>query len=200
MLKISLAGLIFPCSILPGKGDDLVGLEKHRVGQQFGLRDLGILDGPPLRGTDIVVATAASLLDVDAVNVMIFDDTSASIETSASSEISFRSLSFPTAESICSLVRSQNETIEITNAKLEMPKAQELIGNGVAAIIACPIYGPDTEAIGVFAAFKTNAHVWSLPEKKLAEDMAYLVSQEVILRASFETLRIMASERSIFEV
>lgn len=177
-----------------------MGLEKHRVVQQFGLREIGVLDGPPLRGAEVVVNSAAELLNVPAVVVLIFDDVSSTLECRAASSLDYKTLSFPTSGSLCSSARSENATIAITNARIEAPSAPEPDKLKGQSVIACPIYGPDTEAIGVLMAVRSDPHVWSIDERKTAEDMAYLVSQEVILRASFETLRIMSSERGVLGI
>ncbi len=78
---------------------------------------------------------------------------------------------------------------------LDSPDAPEIRYLDAAAYLGTPVYGPDRDAIGVLAATHSAPREWNMAALKKMENLAYLVSQEIMLRASFETLRIMAAER-----
>ncbi len=172
-----------------------LGLEKHKVGDQFGVRELGLIDGPPLRGAKTVVKTTSELFDVSNAALIIFDDAEVAGVVRVASDPASLSSSYPLDRSIASLVRASNASQVVSSLSADHPDAPEYRLLSMKAVLACPVYGPDTEPVGALAAFDTQPRAWTKEQKTKLESLAHLISQELILRASFETLRIMARER-----
>ena len=63
--------------------------------------------------------------------------------------------------------------------------------------MAAPVLAPDGRAAGMLVALEPAPRLWTEGELKRLEDLAHLISQEVMLRASFATLGIMARERAL---
>ena len=172
-----------------------MGLEKHTVSDQFGVNELGLLDGPPLRGARTVVKTTSELFDVSNAALVVFDDASVTGIVRVAADPASLSKSYPLDGSVASNVRHENNSKVVPSLGSDHQNAPEFRLLGMKAMLACPVYGPDTEAVGVLAAFDKEPRAWTGQEKSKLESLAHLISQELILRASFETLRIMARER-----
>ena len=99
------------------------------------------------------------------------------------------------SDSVALQVREEGRPVTIADTASDMPEAMELELLGARAVNAVPVFGPDTVPVGVLAAFEREAREWSPEEVSKVEDLAYLASQEIVLRASFETLRLLAQNR-----
>ena len=172
-----------------------MGLEKHCAKHQFGLKDLGVLDGPPLRGAGTIVKMVDAVFGVPRAAFLVFDDNSGSVFVRMTSSAVRPKGTMPSEMSIASMVRSENKTIAIDSTREEAPDSIERRLLGAGALLGSPVHGPDKLAVGVLAAMHHEARAWTSAECRKIEDLAHLISQEIMLRASFETLRIMSAER-----
>ena len=172
-----------------------MGIENRRTKRQFGLRELGVLEGPPLRGADTIVQTVVDLFAVRQAAFLVFDDDTGSLRARISSKISNALEDVPLADSLSAMVRAENRTLAIRSTLQEAPQAPELKYLDAAAFLGAPVHGPDLKAVGVLVATHPIPRDWHVTDGKKLEDLAHLISQEIMLRASFETLRIMSAER-----
>lgn len=172
-----------------------MGFEQHNTKHQFGLHELGVLEGPPLRGAQTIVETVAELINVPHAAFLVFDDAAGCARVRISSTQPNTLLDVPLAESLCNWIRDEDKTLAVSSIKVETPGAPELQFLGAAAFLGTPVQGPGSEAIGVLAAIHSAPREWNGAAVKKIEDLAHLISQEIMLRASFETLRIMSTER-----
>jgi hypothetical protein len=171
-----------------------VGATNRHGERRFNLRDLGVLEGPPLRGADIVVGAAADLLRCGRAAVMIYDDDTGSAFLRASAGFRPDETTLPLIDSIAAIVRNERRPLAISDVAGEMPEAAELIRLRAGAMLAVPVYGPDTVPVGILAALDDAGRRWTDQDMRRAQDLAYLASQEIMLRASFETLRILSRD------
>ena len=176
---------------------ELLGIEKHRAKVKFGLRELGLLDGPPLRGASTVVNAVSELLSVRHAAFLMFDDEASTVQTRASSRPLRPLVEFPIAGSLSEWVRTENHTLAISATEFEAPLCPERKYMDAGAFVGAPVYGPDTEAVGVLAAFDMPRSGWNSASVKKLENLAHLISQEIMLRASFQTLRLMSAEAAV---
>lgn len=176
-------------------------LTQTRTGRNhYDLKDLGILEGPPLRGASTVVNSIDVILGVPHAALLIIDDETSTVSVRAASSVSRADKSFSTYGSVAGRVRSENATQAIADVQCDFPEAKEPDVLGASALLAAPVYGPDQDAIGCLVAIRTAIHAWTAAEIATMENFAHLITQEVILRASFQTLKIISSERSYFAV
>lgn len=172
-----------------------MGLEENYLKPQFGLGDLGVLDGPSLRGMTAVVNAAHAILPVRGAGFLTFDElfTSANVRTSAGAGLPGRSMQL--RGSIMSTLRSENRQIAVNSLRKSTPDAPERVFFGAEAMLAAPVYGPGEDPIGALVAYRRTPHFWCPRESHMLVELAYLITQEVMLQASFETLRLIQLER-----
>ena len=171
-----------------------MGLEE-RKGLSFGPRDLGVLDGPPEKGFDVVVRLTSTALHAPMVALMMIDDESASIFLRASTGLSKNInplIGFPLSGSVASEIRAKNEPVMINDlARSDTAHAVEAVFLGAGSVIGAPVHGPADEAIGALLAMHRSSNAWTKAQGEALEGFAYLTSQHIMLKASFETLRLM---------
>lgn len=172
-----------------------MGLKKQKVGRQFGLDELGILDGPTLRGAETVVKMAETVLQVRRTAFLVFDDLSASISVRICSALQYVSRNMPATGSLCSQIRSERQTLAFKDTCWDGTLTPERRNLGAVSFLGAPVFGPTCEPVGVLAAIELSQRSWTRAECRKLDDLAHLISQEIMLRASVETLRIMSEER-----
>ena len=176
-----------------------MGLEKESRKRQFGPQDLGILDGQPPKGIRKIVELCSVAVRSPCSGLFVFNDYAGELFLSTSEGIKYETsnlIGLPLTGSIASFVRSENRLTRINDLR-EPPHdtSVEFLRFGIRAYLGAVVRGPLDEPIGILAAMHKSAHYWTFREAKIVEDMAYLLSQQVMLKASFETLRIISDER-----
>lgn len=175
-------------------------LQTQSERNHYDLRDLGVLDGPPLRGASTVVNSIDVILGVPRAALLIIDDETSTVSVRAASNFLRADKTFSAYGSVAGRVRSENATQAIEDVQCDFPEARESDVLGASSLLAAPVYGPDQDAIGCLVAVRTAAYAWTPSEIATMENFAHLITQEVVLRASFQTLKIISSERSYFTV
>ncbi len=180
-------------------GSFVLGLEKQTSRRQFHLQDLGVLDGPPPRAIRSLVELCATAVRVPAAALFVFDDTASELFLNASIGLKRDTMGLvglPLTGSIASFVRSENRQTRLKNLQdAPFDTAVEYERFGIQSYLGSIVCGPADEPIGVLAAMHNTPHDWTFREAKLVEDMAFLMSQQIMLKASFATLKIMSAER-----
>ncbi len=172
-------------------------LGQKRLADRFELDDLRLIDGPSMRGTRTVVHTVPASLETSGAAFVVFNDVaSEAVVREVSEEVTFKS-PYPLAGSIASDLRMTRAPIKRNDLTREQT-LQERISSGAGALMAAPVLAPDGRAAGMLVALERSPRLWSDGEMKRLEDLAHLISQEIMLRASFATLGILARERSRF--
>ena len=170
--------------------------ETHSTKRKFDLRDIGVLEGPPLKGALTIVHTAAALLEVPMAAFLLVDQEKSRVSVRVCTSILYAGVDFSSSGSVTNLTRTENTTQHVSDMQNEDPLPPEAISLGAAALIAAPVYGPGREAIGALAAVQKTPRRWTYDEVKKLEEQAYLISQEILLRASIQTLQIISSEKA----
>ena len=176
-----------------------MGLEKQTSRRQFHLQDLGVLEGPPPRAIRSLVELCATAIGTPAAGLFVFDDTASELFLNASVGLNREASSLvglPLTGSVASYARSENRVARIGElAVAPFDTSVEYLRFGVRSYLGAIVRGPADEPIGVLAAMQMSPHEWTFRDAKLVEEMAYLMSQQIMLKASFATLRIMKAER-----
>ncbi len=168
--------------------------EAQTTKRNFDMRDIGVLEGPPLKSALTIVHTVVALLNVPVAAFLLFDDDKSRVSVRASTSILCAGKSFSSSGSIANRTRTENTTQQVSNMQNEEHQAPEATKLGAAAMITAPVYGPGREPVGALAAIHKMPRRWKYDEIKKLEEQAHLISQEILLRASIQTLRIISSE------
>lgn len=176
-----------------------MGLEKQTSRRRFHLQDLGVLEGPPPRAIRSLVELCSVAVHAQAAALFVFDDTASELFLNASVGLNRETpglVGLPLTGSVASFIRSENRLTRLGDLqKPPFDTSVEHLRFGIQSYLGAIVRGPADEPVGVLAAMQKTPHVWSFQNAKLVEDMAYLMSQQIMLKASFATLRIMSAER-----
>lgn len=176
-----------------------MGVQKEKSRQSFGPQDLGILDRPSPRGLRALVELCAVSVQAPIAALFIFDETASELFLNNSVGLpldAYGESGLPLTGSVAAHVRNESRVVRISDLrKPPFDTSAEYLRFGTRAYIGGVVKGPADEPIGVLAAMHPTACDWTFHQAKLVGDMAYLLSQQIMLKASFETLRLMSAER-----
>ncbi|MEM7718360.1 MAG: GAF domain-containing protein [Pseudomonadota bacterium] len=170
-----------------------MGFAHTRVKRRYDLTELGLLEGPPLKASKIVTEAAWESLKSTSVVFFVFDDTCGEILVHAAAHQIKLGNRYPIYTSALPELREDLVTVNVPNLKISYADSIEAKVLKMAAMLAAPVLGPDMSPIGALVAFDRNARDWTEQERERLENFAYLVTQEIILRASFATIEIMSA-------
>lgn len=168
----------------------------HSVTRRYDLSALGLLDGPPLKAASIVTETAWESLGAASAAFIVFDDDSGEAVIHAAARQLKVGTRYPLYQSASATLRDASSKVVSINLMQVSPPPSERTEFGMACMLAATVAGPDKKPLGVLATFDTKVRDWSPMKHKQLEDLAYLITQEVMLHASFATLELMAGERT----
>ena len=167
---------------------------------RFGIDKFGLLEGPPMRGAQTVVDAATHMFDVDCVAFVVFDDLSADAKLRISSDPLRLNQRFALEDSVCSSARDAGVTTAITDVREEFETAPEADFLGIESMLLSPVFGPETTPLAMLVLMSDERRTWSDADCTGLENLAHLISQELILKASFETLHIMRRQQTPIRV
>lgn len=173
--------------------------ERRQPHRNFDLRDLGILDEPAPRGVRTLVEICAEALRVSSAALFVFNDLEEELFVSASIGFDEKSAAYtrlPFSGSAAFQVRPRKEPLRIDDMRV-LPHNMLLEHHsfGVRSYLGAVVQGPANEPLAVLAAMHRQCRSWSDADADRIDDLSYLLSQQIMLKASFETLRIMSAER-----
>lgn len=180
-----------------------MGIESLRSRQTFGLEELGLLDTTPVKAIDTATRLFSNAIQAPTVAFFVFDDRSSSLVIrSVISNVDQRTgwLGGGNATSLCSMVRDEVCPISIddTSTRSDVQYAIERKRYGAVGYLGAPVIGPHSEVVGVLAAMTSTPRPWTRLDHSIAQDHAFIMSEQVMLRAALETLKLMARERAMF--
>jgi|GEM_PF-6926275 GAF domain-containing protein len=155
-----------------------------------------LVDGPPLRGANTVVANAARLLGVDCAALIVFDELASVAKLRITSNSKYRNETFLLSGSISSEARETGATTaidDLSRTHADTPEASIL---GIGSFLISPVFGAADNPPAALSVFQVRQRVWQERDIQLLKDLAHLVSQELVLKASLDALRILNDERS----
>lgn len=170
-----------------------MGLPHARVKRRYDLTELGLLEGAPLKGSKIVTETAWEVLQTASLAFFVFDETSAEVIVHSAVGRIVPETRYPIYSSALAGLREDLVTFGVSDLETSFPDARETQLFKMQAMLAAPVLGPDMAPIGALVAFDTDLREWTDQDKKRLDNFAYLVTQEIFLRASFATIEIMSS-------
>ncbi|MEO1537247.1 MAG: GAF domain-containing protein [Pseudomonadota bacterium] len=102
---------------------------------------------------------------------------------------------YPLHNSVVGEIRNLMEVVHVADMTELSLQSSEHSRFGFRSVLAAPVEGPDGEPIGALAVFDATSRDWPSLDHERLSNLAYLITQEVILCASFATLELMATER-----
>ena len=168
--------------------------------RRFGIHELGLLENSADRSFDIVLQYSARLLGVGKIAFMVFNDERDWLVSKASvglGQIQKSAIGLAIAGSLASEIRFEGTSLVVEDI-YERPHLSDCVEKrivGIASYIGSPVHGPAGVIVGVLAAMSDTPRQWTRSDRKTMEDSAYLLSQRIMLKASFETLRLVSAER-----
>ena len=179
-----------------------MGIESLHPRLTFGIEDLGLLDAAPSRPVDTIVGLCADAVRPAAVAFFVFDDVSASLVVrSASGSGGVRPGMLSVHRGAASaIVREELAPLPISDLGQhpDTMLAAERRQFGAVGYLGAPVFGPAGEAIGVLAAMTMFEHAWSRRERDLVQEYAFLLSEQIMLKAALQTVKLMARERATY--
>ena len=169
--------------------------EDHSVSKRFTLSDLGFLHGPPLKGAVIVTETARDVLRADSAAFMVFDVLAGEMLVRIATHGLRAGQTYPLHRSAIAPMTDRTDVIAIDDMSQDAPQSGERSALGVISPLAVAVLGPDGNPVGALASFDTKPRVWAALQRHALRNLAYLITQEITLHASFATLEIMAGKR-----
>ena len=165
----------------------------------FTFGDLGFLNGTPDRILSKCVNLAEQLLVNSAAVISIRDvDTQRASFHSIGQNAHMLAIAgrFPLAGSLTQQICLENDLISsIENHPMDWsPEMPEIKAFRAKGFVAAPIHGPAEEPIGMIACLTQTERDWNKEDFEALEDVATLVTQRILLKATLQTVKLMASE------
>ena len=169
------------------------------VGDTFDLSDLGMLDARRERSFETLVDVVMHAMGVPVVLISVIDDAGSRQVFKAQRGLAepYASASETSLEtSVCRSVRDNDGPLEISDmvADPDFSDHPAIESLRVRAYLGFPIRGPANEAIGAFCVIDHAPRTWTQRERSLLAGLAELATQQVLLRATMQTIRIIRTE------
>lgn len=183
-----------------------MGIESLHPRETFGLEELGLLDNTPFRPIDTTVRLCVEATGADIAAFIVFDDVSASkFLRSCAGPASIQQgylQSRPEAPSASNMVREEMTTLAVEEFEKwpSLRCASERTEFGAAAYLGAPVFGPVGEVLGVVCAMQKEPRRWTAQDRRLMCDHAYILAEQVMLRAALATVKLMARETSMVQI
>jgi len=145
---------------------------------------------PPAQGLDALVSSAAEILEVDCVGVLLLDETDQMRAVAASAplaaELEQAQAALGIGPGIDSVARSSTISVaDLSQDAAYRPLADRLAEPGARAVVSAPVWVNDAVA-GNLNAIRSESHEWSGAEIEAVEAYAALVA--TLLRFSAATI------------
>ncbi|WP_156883566.1 GAF domain-containing protein [Salipiger mucosus] len=165
--------------------------------KRFTLNDLGLFDRGPDAVFDNIVDLVHQTVLAPIALVSVIDDKNERQVFKASRGLCREHpevCSTPLSLSLCNEVRLRSGPLVIPDLSRDPefrdhPARHEM---GVSAYLGAPLKGPADDMIGAVCAIDTTPRIWSERDRKCIEKLADLGSQQVLLRAALQTLKLIA--------
>ena len=177
-----------------------MGMKSRTTHHRYGMDDLGLLDPSPVESIDLIVKLCREVVLATTVAFLVFDDDRAGLvieSIKGDNGLRTGEVGVSADQSASWLVRNEAQTVEIDDLAFrdETLDSVERRLLGARGFIGAPVRGPIDETVGVLAAMTSTPRRWNAHEKELLGNFARLLSEQILLRAAFQTIKAMAKER-----
>lgn len=170
-----------------------------RTKDSFGLRDLGVIEGPDDQAFDNIVAMAARSVGTPLAMLVVADIERDRVKVRSS--FGFRALSrhtlgLPLAPSVTALVMESGQCLGIPDIRLHPTTARHphLAVLGAQSLLIAPVKCPADHVIAALAVMDRLPRIWTEDEKGILQGCAFMCGQSILLRAALKTLSVVARE------
>ena len=172
--------------------------------ETFSLKDLGVTEGPPDPAFDTVVALAAQSIGTCYASLAIVDHDLGLVRSrsrygyEASPQLK---RVIPFERSLTALVVTKGACLVVNDTRKHPRTAYHpyLAELGVRSLLAAPVYCPANEAVAALAVLDRLPRIWTDRDKRLIENVAFLASQSILLKAALWTIGTVARTRPAFD-
>ena len=177
-----------------------MGMKSLTPQHRYGMGELGLLDPNPLESIDLIIKLCREAVLATTVAFFVFDDDRAGLvikSIKGDNGLRTGEVAASAEQSASWLVRNEANTVEIDDLAFhdETLDSVERRLLGARSFIGTPVRGPVDETVGVLAAMTSTPQHWNTHEKELLGSFARLLSEQILLRAAFLTIKAMAKER-----
>jgi hypothetical protein len=174
--------------------------EHDRVARHYDLADIGILHGPPMKGACIVTEMTNEILGTRFAAFAVFDEMASEVVLRSAAPKMHVGISYPLHKSVVTSKEYPRKTMSVADLAQEAPESGESLTLRMGSLIAASVFGPDQRPVGALVGFGANPRRWTRMQKRQIADLAYLITQEIALYASFATLGIISSRNSSYRL
>ena len=174
--------------------------DDHEPVGTFSLKDLGVTDGPPDPAFDAIVALAAQVVGTPYALLAVVDYELGVVRSR--SRYGFGEA--PDPKRLIPYKLSFTATVAATGSCLAVHDTQRhprtahhpyLAEMGVRSILAAPVRCPANEVVGSLVVLDRLSRIWTNRDKRLIENVAFLASQSILLKAALWTIGTVARTR-----
>ncbi|MXQ08479.1 GAF domain-containing protein [Alphaproteobacteria bacterium GH1-50] len=163
----------------------------------FEFRDLGLVDGPADPVWCSIVRLSAELTGVRFGKLTVFDRACDRIVVRAAHGFAAEDLGHfkdPPSFPLCRRIIAEQRLVGITETHEdpEMLKSPFIERYSVRSYLGAPILDPANTAIGTLCVFDDKPRLWSHRQREQIGEMAHLVDQSILLKASLATIRLLS--------
>lgn len=162
--------------------------------QRFTLADLGVLNDARDRVFDALVNLAATSLSAPKAAILVVDEEAGSVFARSSTGLALSGAGAVGVALETSITRVAREEDRVVIGTPDCVFRSELDRFGAGAFLGAPFHDPAGEPIGVLAVADDVRRTWRDAEIAMLEELAHILSQQVLLRASLYTLKILSPQ------
>ena len=162
--------------------------------------ELGLLDPNPMESIDLIIRLCRESVLATTVAFFVFDDDRAGLvikSIKGDNDLRAGEVAASAVQSASWLVRNEANTVEIDDLAFHDETLDSIERRllGARGFMGTPVRGPIDETVGVLAAMTSAPQRWNTREKEQLGSFARLLSEQILLRAAFQTIKAMAKER-----
>lgn len=170
-----------------------------RAKDGFGLRDIGVMDGPDDPAFDNIVSMAARSLGTPLAMLAIADVEGDVVRVRSCfgfDAVTRHSEGVPLGPTLTAEVMMTGECLSIPDTRLNPRTARHryMAALGTRSVLMAPVTCPAEQVIGSLAVMDRLPRIWTASEKEILAGCAFMCTQSILLRAALKTLSVVARE------
>jgi hypothetical protein len=170
-----------------------------RAQDSFGLRELGVIEGPDDQAFDNIVAMAARSVNAPFAMLLVADveHEMVKVRSCFGFEAATRHTpGVPLGPSLTAEVMATAQCLPIPDLRLNPKTARHpyLLTLGAQSLLMAPVKCPADLVIGSLAVMDRLPRIWTANEKGILQGCAFMCAQSILLRAALKTLSVVARE------
>jgi GAF domain-containing protein len=171
----------------------------RRANVRFGLRDLGVLEGPDDPAFNNIVWMAARSVGAPLAMLLMADVERNLVRVRASfgfDGVTRYTEALPLGPSLTAIVMETGQCLAIPDMRLNPKTAHQpyLQALGATSLLVAPVTCPADRVVGSLAVVDRLPRIWTDDDVAILQGSALLCAQSILLRAALKTLSVVARE------